>query len=296
MRARTTKEKRMIQRQIALTSQQYDNYRRRSTRVFSPIRPQATLLAEINAAKTPVQVASIVLNNRLCDDCDFADFDLSFTRSLATALVSVSYHFPKIRAKLGYVGSKKGFLSALQKFAVADRSVIRRYELTNVCSDRDIAAIAADGIIMIDKTHYGRTGGKGNILAEAFSLHNMIEALMLDEEDFGGSGYKKTCRDLAFGHDHPKGCEDPVSVVYHELGHLLDYLCGINGDPSFRGYYEGFSKDRIKRELSDYAATNAYEFFAEAFTEYMCSQKPREIACRVGVYLEDKYKKAKGGF
>lgn len=286
----------MIQRQITFTRQQYDNFRRRSTRVFSPVRPQASLLAEVNAAKTSSQIASIVLNNRLCDDCDMADFDLSFARSLATALTLVSYKFPKIRAKLGYVGSKKGFLSALQKLALADRSAIRRYELTNVCSDRCIAEIAADGIIMIDQTNYSRRVGASNILAQAFSLHSIIEALMLDEEDFGGSGYQRTRRDLAFGHDHPKGCEDPISIVYHELGHLLDYLCDVNEDPSFRGYYNGFSKDRIKRDLSDYAATNAYEFFAEAFTEYMCSNNPREIACRVGIYLEDKYKKAKGGF
>lgn len=42
----------------------------------------------------------------------------------------------------------------------------------------------------------------------------------------------------------------------------------------------------IKKELSEYAAKDTAEFFAEAVSEYLCSPSPRPLAAEVGKILE----------
>jgi hypothetical protein len=55
----------------------------------------------------------------------------------------------------------------------------------------------------------------------------------------------------------------------HEYGHLLSHVYGFYGseDPEFVSWFMSLDKERIKRELSIYAATNWNEFFAESFLQ-----------------------------
>ena len=46
------------------------------------------------------------------------------------------------------------------------------------------------------------------------------------------------------------------------------------------------TKNDIKEALSEYAATNQSEFFAEAFSEYLNNPNPREVARKVGELLD----------
>lgn len=279
----------MIQRTIHFTPQQYKNFQARAGRVFVARCSFAQVQAEVRRASTIAELERIALQFDMCDYCDFKRFHPDFARTLVEALASVLYRYPRLRAKMSFVGSKDGLIFVLQKLAVLDDYYVRRFALNDVCSDKDLEYMASSGLIMIDNTTYERIPGAGNVLAQALTLHGLLDAMLLDEEDFGLFGYARTKRDLADG-SQPQGCTAPISIFYHEVGHLLDYLCGVNSDPTFRRYYEGFSKDQIKRGVSEYAATNAYEFFAEAFAEYMCSPGPRPIARYVGEYIQRKYK------
>ena len=55
----------------------------------------------------------------------------------------------------------------------------------------------------------------------------------------------------------------------HEYGHLLSHVYGFYGseDPEFVSWFMSLDKERIKTELSLYAATNWNEFFAESFLQ-----------------------------
>ena len=46
-------------------------------------------------------------------------------------------------------------------------------------------------------------------------------------------------------------------------------------------------KKDIANNVSDYAAKDAKEFFAECFAEYMCSDNPRTVAAEFGKQLEE---------
>ncbi|MBQ9369546.1 MAG: hypothetical protein IJU10_00555 [Clostridia bacterium] len=245
------------------------------------------MLSKARRAATLSDLETLIDRYDLCDYLDLKDLHPQFARDFVEALISIMFRYPRLRPKMGYVGSKKGFLSVLQHLALAEPDYVRRFELDGICTRKDLETVAVDGITIIDKINYERTA-RGNILAQAFSLYGVVDALIVDEEDFGPSGYPRTCNDMKNG-SSPQGCDKPISVVYHEIGHLLDYLLSINEDPAFMNYYESFSKDEIRRNVSYYAATNAREFFAEAFAEYMCNPSPRKVARQIGEYIEKKY-------
>ena len=52
-----------------------------------------------------------------------------------------------------------------------------------------------------------------------------------------------------------------------------------------------WGKDHIKNNLSQYAATNSSEFFAEAYSEYLNNPNPRPIAKKIGELLDEEIKR-----
>ena len=92
-------------------------------------------------------------------------------------------------------------------------------------------------------------------------------------------------------------------MIMHELGHSVDdYLsCNLNLF-GVRGKSKtdfvsnkvraqilresGIKLGDIKNEVSEYATTNAHEWFAECFAEYMTSDSPRKCASKLGEWVE----------
>lgn len=105
---------------------------------------------------------------------------------------------------------------------------------------------------------------------------------------------------------HPEGCGTKKATMDHEFGHAVWYKLGLNknGTPNANGNdWAGRSplqqyiakemmwgKDHIKNNLSEYAATNSSEFFAEAYSEYLNNPNPRPVAKKVGELLDEEIK------
>ena len=92
-------------------------------------------------------------------------------------------------------------------------------------------------------------------------------------------------------------------MIMHELGHAVDdylsvskKLLGVSGKKTtdfvsnkIRAKIlkdSGIKLSDIKSEVSEYATTNAHEWFAECFAEYMTSEDPRKCAKTLGDWLE----------
>ena len=92
-------------------------------------------------------------------------------------------------------------------------------------------------------------------------------------------------------------------MIMHELGHSVDDYLSVN--KNFLGVSgkkttdfvsnkirakilkdSGIKLSDIKSEVSEYATTNAHEWFAECFAEYMTSENPRKCAKTLGDWLE----------
>ena len=112
---------------------------------------------------------------------------------------------------------------------------------------------------------------------------------------------KQYTADLAVGF-HPAGTSWD-SIVVHEYGHALDdYLTNtlhLAGRQA-RGKIKWVSADMrprvlrscglkvadINKEVSVYAGKNHFEWFAESFAEYLCSDNPRKAAAAFGKALD----------
>lgn len=85
---------------------------------------------------------------------------------------------------------------------------------------------------------------------------------------------------------HPTGCDTIASVFDHEIAHQIDYATGLRDNQAMKTLWESLSKDEIEKGLSRYGASNIAEFIAEGYAEYCNSEKPREIASKIGSIVE----------
>ncbi len=282
----------MYHTQFYLTASQAAELDKRKKREFKPVAPEANLIVRIDRASTVFAVAQIVMSYKICDYCDFTGASLSAASMMAKVIAKVTYRFPKIRNKFCFVGTKAGYIKIMQSICANNRAVLDRFQIGNICSYDTIVSLATDALLMMDNTEYN--GEKTNVLATAFSMCGIFDALVVDEADFSTLGYVKLTTSLRLAElsgEEAKGCGKPDSVIYHECGHLLDYLCGLSDDRSFIKYFESFTSTEIAKGLSEYGASNIGEFFAEAFAEYMCSPAPREIAAEAYNFILKKYRK-----
>lgn len=280
----------MIPIKFELDKEQLRHKASREARVFVKRCTETALVDRIAQSSSEIELENIAIEHDLCDYCSFSRLSLEMARLFLSAVVKILYKFPRVRSKLCYIGSKSGFVDALRELCKLNRKTIERFRIQQICSDETIINLASHALIAVDNTVYNEKSA--NVLAQAFSLCGILDAVVLDESDFSGLGYKRLCKQLAKGErdgTNLKGCEKPDSVVYHEFGHLLDFLCNLNEDSEFQKYYQSFTKEQIARKVSPYAATDASEFFAEAFAEYVSSSTPREVALYLGQLIERKY-------
>lgn len=101
---------------------------------------------------------------------------------------------------------------------------------------------------------------------------------------------------------HPQGTENPASIVAHEIGHAIDGYLTIQKNAfgyTPGGNYKyassairakvmkaaGLKVSDVGKHVSRYATTNAKEWFAESFSEYVSSSNPRPAAAAFGKEL-----------
>ncbi|NLZ65677.1 MAG: zinc-dependent peptidase [Clostridiales bacterium] len=254
------------------------------------------VINKIEGANNITELEQIVMSNDICDYCSFAGLHLEVAKILICGATRVLYLFPRIRSRMCFLGSVSGYRNTMRSLCLLDRDIIEKFKIRDICSDDTIINLASRTLIFIDNTEYDNSDA--NITAEAYPVHGIFDAVVLDEGDFKGLAYRRLLNSLKYSHatgHHPVGCDSVISTVYHEFGHLLDFLIKLSDNEEFLSYYNSFTKEQIEKNLSKYAATNAKEFFAEAFSEYMSNKKPRSIATYLWNLLEklyqEKYKK-----
>lgn len=84
---------------------------------------------------------------------------------------------------------------------------------------------------------------------------------------------------------HPEGTHHD-SIITHEIGHAMDFILNLRQNEEIRALYRsGDPTDTV----SKYARTNIKEFISECFAEYINSEKPREMATKVGKIIDKRY-------
>lgn len=141
-------------------------------------------------------------------------------------------------------------------------------------------------------------GGAGlitkNISADVYADNlSLITSITLNKQFYKDlkllrNAYKKDL-DLGF---HPINTTENA-LLAHELGHSLRKYIGMKYDISASDIKKeclkriNYKANQVKEKLSEYATKNTEEFFAEAFSEYVDSPKPRKIAKALGEYINE---------
>lgn len=273
---------------LELNEKQYTLIESRITRSFYVRCAKDKILSEIDNAGNYAILENIAKKYYLCDASSFDGINLYGVKRLLKVIVEVLYKYPKLRSKLCFIGTHHAMERLLVKMEQGDKEILNDFNLQYICSVENAEKLG--GIVhsiltrLIDE-HEG-------YVATAMCAFGLLDAVLLDKNDYEGYAYLEFVsglrRNEAMGF-HPKGCHTPESVVYHELGHLLDDMCGLSESPDFKAYYDTLTTGDIKYGLSEYANESPKEFIAEAFAEYMCNPKIRPIARRVGELLNKAY-------
>lgn len=272
---------------LSLTESGYRQLEARGKRSFLKRCPKDKLVSMIDTAINYKSLEEIAERYSICDSADFSDLHLDAIKTALRSTVDVLYDYPRLRSKTCYIGSAQGYRRKLESLRCGSVATLKDLGIEYICSPSQVKQLGALMVELADSYLVDNS----SFIALAIDAFGLFDALVLDADDYKGYKYRQTLDGLKYGESsgfHPKGCDSPESAVYHELGHLLDYLCHLNSSGMER-LYCSYTRRDIERELSQYGATSAYEFFAEAFAEARCNPYPRDIANRAMLLLKDGY-------
>lgn len=270
----------MIEIKYTLQEQQAELLKVRTNRKMYKLCPESLLLARVSSAVCESELYDIVKKYNLCDVCDFEGLHISVAKIMVKCVVSVLYKYPRIRGTVNFIGSRKGYMSLLDRLADYDFSTVKDLGVQYI-ADSNLLCILSNSL----KELFSDFSNKNvNALAQAISAMGIADGILLDDEDFSSKEIRQIKIELERAvatKQFPQGCASVESVIYHEMGHLLDYLCGISKDEEVLSEFNNHTRDELINMLSEYAATSVREFVAEGFSEIMSNPTPRPTALRI---------------
>ncbi|MGN1061440.1 MAG: hypothetical protein ACI4QN_06885 [Candidatus Coproplasma sp.] len=279
----------MIGISFKLNGQQAELLDVRAKRELYKLCPESKLHSLISSAICESELTSIIKKYGIGDVCDFSGLHISVSKHLTDCIVTALYMYPKLRSRICFIGSKKGYEYALEKFIAYDDTFIKSLGVQYILSQASAKQIG-QGVSKIINETSGRNGG--NMLAQAINVGCVLDGIVLDDKDFEKNDIRQIKIELersVLASHSPKDCASVKSVIFHEIGHLLDYLCRIAEDVQLCSLYNSMSVETIRTQLSYYATTSIHEFIAEGFAEYMSSQSPRSLARQVKQAIDRRY-------
>ena len=278
--------------ELELSEQQLKLMLARFDRAFFKRCRKEVILTAIEDAHNTADLEAIAKKYYLCDVCAFADINLYGVKRILKVIVEALYKYPKLRSKLCFIGTHHTLGRMFEQMERGDEDVLKAFNLHYVCN-RDNAQKLGHIITNVLNAIIGDHEG---YIATAMCAFGLFDALLLDKNDFDGYAYLQVVSDLRANEAsgfHPKACNSVEFVVYHELGHLIDDMCGFYRSDQFNRFYSGLTTADIKFGLSGYALESPKEFIAEAFAEYMCNPSPRPIAAKTVELLDAAYHSSK---
>ena len=274
---------------LVLDDIQYKLITDRRHRTFLKRCRKEKILEEIHACGNYRELEALAKKRDLCDTCCFSDVNLYGIKRVLIALVELLYRYPTLRSKLCYIGTIQSFEEFSARLEKGEKELLCAYNLQYICTEENAKKL---GKYLHKRIRRLIREWDEHTIAIAMSTRDLFDAILLNRTMYEGYAYLNRMSSSRYDESvgfHSKGGHHPESTIYHEAGHLLDYLCNFRYNEDFLAYYKKFSVDEIKKKVSEYAATNAAEFIAECFAEYFISDSPRHVAKTVGEMLDKAY-------
>ncbi len=274
--------------EFELTAVQSKSLSYRRDRQFFIRCSEGTLLRKIDGAVTTAELEEIAKFYQFCDRIDLSPFQAYQARKIMRILTMILYRFPKLAGRLNYVGSYESYGALLGAMSRGDGDCVRALGLQHILSKENAQAVGKFGVELCRELRDETS------LAAFVFMGDLCNGLLFDSADYKDYAYLDTIAVMRRNEQngfHPKGCNTFESVVYHEIGHLLDSVCGFSRSEEGSAFLARYSQTEVIEGLSRYAATSPQEMVAEAVSEALASPAPRRIAAGVYEKLCEFYRK-----
>ncbi len=270
----------MAKLEMELTDEQGELLEARLNRSFDKGNEASLICRKIEEVATTAELENIAREYRFCDKIDLFGFDVYIARRVLRVLLNALVRFPKLRGRLNYVGSYQNYEAFLSKMGEGDMGFVREVGLQNIFDENMARTFGRFGVElckelwaddMMSLSAYVSMGGLCNGLLfdsvgrQDFAYLNALSAIRKNEQ-------------IGF---HPKGCDSFESVVYHEIGHMVDEMCFFSFSEEGTAFLAQYSSEEIAQGLSRYATASPQECVAEAIAEVFSSPSPRKIATEI---------------
>ena len=273
---------------LFLNSTQAELFNARMNRQFFKRTKEENVLTLIDDAPNYKALEEVAEKYGFADYCDFSDINLYGIKRLLKVVVSTLYRYPRLRSRFCFLGSHNGYKRAIDSLMEGSAETLKRFNLSHIATPEIVRVLGS----LADEMIEGLVTSPESYVATAITAFGFFDAMLFDSNDYEGYAYIKMAQDLRYSEEvgfHPKGCAETASVVYHEIGHMLDALCGLADSAEFTSFCRRYDERTIRSEVSEYATTNSKELIAEAFAEYMCNPTPRPIARAIGDMINRHY-------
>lgn len=217
---------------------------------------------------------------------DYSGFDIRIANVVNEQLQILARNYPEINT-IKYVGTKRNNIKKYKHWHL--NKIIKKYKLSYNKMQR------ASNIY--NKPSYSSKHRINLKNAYALSVWNEYQFNGIWFNDFWVKRYNRLSKLLKIEEEkgwYVLGGNSINSLVTHEFGHhLYDFLKKNELQHSFSqifsDLYSKYDKNfetYLTNNLSRYSSTDIFEFFAEAFTEYIHNPSPRPIAKMVGKEIE----------
>ncbi len=266
-----------------------EEYEAREKRKFKPLDTPENLRSKLKGLADADEISDFALENDLCDYCDFGGLHAEAARCLVSVVLECCLKYPLLRAKTCFIGSVDAFCERMKEAAEGNGEVIVQFGLEKIIDDTsELKKIGEAAYVSM----CAQKKKKDDYLAFASNHSGFFDAVVLDPQDFGSNAFSEQEELLKYNVEigfHPEGCGSIEYVIYHEMGHLLDYILDVSNSDEFENMKKDYKPADITCELCRYAAYNSQEMLAEAFAEYFCNKKPRPLAKRIGLMSDRAY-------
>ena len=270
----------MAKLEMELTDEQGALLEARLQRAFDTRNEAALIARKIENAATAEELENIAREYRFCDKADFSGIDRTIARKVLRVLLNVLYRFPKLAGRLNYVGSYRNYEMFLARMGEGGMECVREVGLQEIFDESMARTFGKFGVELCKELWEDDMMS----LSAYVSMGGLCNGLLFDSVGGQDLAYLNALSVIRKNEQigfHPKGCNSFESVVYHEIGHMIDEMCFFSFSEEGAAFLAQYSSEEIAQGLSRYATASPRECVAEAIAEAFSSPSPRKIATEI---------------
>ena len=226
------------------------------------------------------RLEDFVKNNLNIPNVNFSGLKLEAVEEIVEALTLVIKKYPALSNSICSIGPSEDINNQFN--LVSNSKIGKKIEWEDFVVDTCVmSAVCLGGIPILKKNNII---DKKRFIGIAYS--NLIvnkDVKRINFEAIIGSM-------MGIYHQH---CKSIKNFVYHEIGHVLDFILDFSGDKNLEKIVRninGSNFNNLGKKVSSYATNSIADLIAESFAEYFVCPDSNELIKAIGEYIDQKYK------